>query len=144
MWHRCGPPPAFYGLGAKSGFIFLNGCIWNDYVSTYVISSILPVTLKAWNIKKKCCGYCCSVAKVMSDSLFPVLQCLLEFAQIYVHWVSDSIQPSHPLLLPSPLAPSCSQHQSLFQWVGSSHQVATKYWSFSFRKKVEIPNFYNR
>ena len=47
-----------------------------------------------------------------------------------LHHVSDAIQPSHSLLSPSPLALSLSQHQGLFQWVGSSHQVA-KYWSFS-------------
>ena len=54
----------------------------------------------------------------------PVLHYLLEFAQTYVHWVSDAIQPSHPLLPPSPIAFNLSQHQGLFQWVGSSHQVA--------------------
>ena len=54
---------------------------------------------------------------------FPVLQCLLEFAQIHVHWVMDAIQASHPLLLHSPPVLSLSQHQGLFQWVGSSHQV---------------------
>ena len=47
-----------------------------------------------------------------------------EFTQTHVHRVSDAIQPSHPLLSPSPLAPSPSQHQSLFQWVNSSHEVA--------------------
>ena len=62
---------------------------------------------------------------------FPVLHHLWEFAQIYVHWVSDAIQPSHPLSSPSPLAFNLSQHQGLFQWVSSLHQVA-KYWSFSF------------
>ena len=41
-----------------------------------------------------------------------------------VHQVSDAIQPSHPLSSPSPLAPNTSQHQSLFQWVNSSHEVA--------------------
>ena len=55
---------------------------------------------------------------------FPVLHYLLEFAQTHVHWVSDAIQPSHPLSLPSLPALNLSQHQSLFQWVGSSHQVA--------------------
>ena len=49
---------------------------------------------------------------------------LLEFAQTHVHWVGDTIQPSHPLSSPSPPASSLSQHQGLFQWVGSSHQVA--------------------
>ena len=55
---------------------------------------------------------------------FPVLHCLLELAQTHVHRVSDAIQPSHPLLSPSPLALCLSQHQSLFQWVSSLHQVA--------------------
>ena len=41
-----------------------------------------------------------------------------------VHWVSIAIQPSHPLSSPSPPAPNPSQHQNLFQWVSSSHQVA--------------------
>ena len=55
---------------------------------------------------------------------FPVLHHLLEFAQTHVHWVSDAIQPSHPLSPPSPSALNLSQHQGLFQWVSSSHQVA--------------------
>ena len=41
-----------------------------------------------------------------------------------VHWVGDAIQPSHPLSPPSPLAFNLSQHQSLFQWGSSLHQVA--------------------
>ena len=48
---------------------------------------------------------------------------LPEFTQTHVHWVSDTIQPSHPLSFPSPPAPKPSQHQSLFQWVNSSHEV---------------------
>ena len=61
---------------------------------------------------------------------FPVHHQLPEFTQTHVHWVGDAIQPSHPLSSPSP-AFNLSQHQGLFQWVRSSHQVA-KYWSFSF------------
>ena len=53
----------------------------------------------------------------------PVHHQLPEFTQTHVHQVSDAIQPSHPLLSPS-LAPNPSQHQSLFQWVDSSHEVA--------------------
>ena len=49
---------------------------------------------------------------------------LPEFTQAHVHRVGDAIQPSHPLLSPSPPAPNPSQHQSLFQWVNSSHQVS--------------------
>ena len=47
-----------------------------------------------------------------------------EFIQTHVHWVSDAIQPSHPLSSPSPPAPNPSHHQSLFQWVNCSHEVA--------------------
>ena len=42
----------------------------------------------------------------------------------HVHWVGDAIQPSHPLSSPSPPALNLSQHQGLFKWVSSSHQVA--------------------
>ena len=41
----------------------------------------------------------------------------------HVHRVGDAIQPSHPLSSPSPPAPNPSQHQGLFQWVSSSHEV---------------------
>ena len=49
---------------------------------------------------------------------------LPEFTQTHIHRVSDAIQPSHPLSSPSPPAPNSSQHQSLFQLVISSHEVA--------------------
>ena len=54
----------------------------------------------------------------------PVHHQLPEFTETHVHRVSDDIQPSHPLSSPSPPAPDPSQHQSLFQWVNSSHEVA--------------------
>ena len=54
----------------------------------------------------------------------PVHHQLPEFTQTHVHRVSDAIQPSHPLLSPSPPAPNPSQIQSLFQWINSSHEVA--------------------
>ena len=54
----------------------------------------------------------------------PVHHQLSEFTQTHVHRVSDAIQPSHPLSSPSPPAPNPSQHQSLVQWVNSSHEVA--------------------
>ena len=49
---------------------------------------------------------------------------LLESTQTHVHRVADAIQPSHPLLSPSPPALNLSQHQGLFKWVSSLHQVA--------------------
>ena len=54
----------------------------------------------------------------------PVHHQLPEFTQTHVHQVGDAIQPSHPLVSPFPPAPNPSQHQGLFQWVNSSHQVA--------------------
>ena len=54
----------------------------------------------------------------------PVHHQLPELTQTHIHRISDAIQPSHPLLSPSPPAPNPSQHQSLFQWVNSSHEVA--------------------
>ena len=54
----------------------------------------------------------------------PVHHQLPEFTQTHVYQVGDAIQPSHPLSSPSPPAPNPSQHQSLFQWVNSSHEVA--------------------
>ena len=55
--------------------------------------------------------------------VYPVLHYLPEFSQTHAHWVSDAIQPSHPLSSPSPPALNLSQHQGLFQWVDSSRQM---------------------
>ena len=54
----------------------------------------------------------------------PVHHQLPEFTQTHLHWVGDAIQPSHPLSSPSPQAFNLSQHQGLFKWVSSLHQVA--------------------
>ena len=85
-----------------------------------------------WNTKQP--GSCrCSVAKLCRTLLNPmdcstpgpfILHSLPEFAQIHVHWVSDPLQPSHPLSSPSPFALNLSQQQGLFQWLSSLHQVA--------------------
>ena len=85
-------------------------------------------------------SYCCSVTQSclsLWDPLncstvgFPVLHYLLEFAQTHVHWVSDTIQPFHPLSPPSPVALSLTQHQGLFQWLTLCIRWP-KYWSFTF------------
>ena len=55
---------------------------------------------------------------------FPVHHQLLDCTQTHVHNVGDALQPSHLLSSPSPPAFNLSQHQGLFQWAGSSHQVA--------------------
>ena len=100
-----------------------------------VLQSLVQIFLPVWGsfwllwstlfplrISIHCC--CCSVPKscltlcdLMNCSTpdFPALHYLPEFAQSNVPWVSDAIQPSRPLLFPSPLALSLSQHQGLFQ-----------------------------
>ena len=85
------------------------------------------------NVVYTACCCCCSVAKLFltlcdpvdcSTPGFPVLHYLPEFAQTHVPWVSDDIQPSYPLLSPSPSALNLSQNQGLFQWTGSLPHVA--------------------
>ena len=76
---------------------------------------------------------CCPVAQLclmLCDPIdcsmlgIPVLHYLQEFTQTCAHWIGDVIQPSHLLSSPSPPALNISQHQGLFKWVSSSHQVA--------------------
>ena len=71
----------------------------------------------------------------------PVHHQLPEFTQTHVHWVRDTIQPSHPLSSPFPPAPNPSQHQSLFQWVNSSHEVAKIFKRKYFEASVTRPEF---
>ena len=59
-----------------------------------------------------------------SMPVLPLHHQLLELTQTHVHRVGDAIQPSHPLSSPSPPAPNASQHQDLFQWINSLHEVA--------------------
>ena len=69
---------------------------------------------------------CLTLCDPMNCSMpgLPIHHQLPDFTQTHIHRVSDAIQPSHPLSSPSPPAPDHSQHQSLFQWVSSSHEVA--------------------
>ena len=74
---------------------------------------------------------------------FPVLHYLLELPQTHVHWVNGAIQPSHPLAPPSPPALNLSQHNGLFQWVDSLHQVAKvlelqlQHWFFQWIFRID-------
>ena len=69
---------------------------------------------------------CLTLCKPMDCSTpgFPLRHQLPELTKTHVHWVGDAIQPSHPLLSPSPPAFNLSQHQGFFQSVSFSHQVA--------------------
>ena len=69
------------------------------------------------------CPTLCNPMNLSTPGL-PVHHHLPEFIQTHVHLVSDAIQPSHPLSFPFPPAPNPSQHQGLFQWVSTSHEVA--------------------
>ena len=67
---------------------------------------------------------------------FLVLHYLSEFIQTHVLWVDDAVQPSHPLSPSSAL--NISQHQGLFQWVGSSHQVSSSHWRAGIADDCDI------
>ena len=84
-----------------------------------------PLTIRSDQIRSVAQS-CLTLCNPMNRSTpgLPVRHQLPEFTQTHVHRVSDAIQPSHPLSSPSPPAPNPSQHQSLFQWVNSSHEVA--------------------
>ena len=107
-------------------------------------SSELWIDLKMWDleiskqrfISRHSHLLCVSVSSVNQSCLIlwdptdcsmpalPVHHQLPGFTQTHVHWVSDAIQPSLPLSSPSLPAFNLSQHQDLFKWVSSSHQVA--------------------
>ena len=82
----------------------------------------LPDSVQFSSVTQSCPTLCTPWIAACQASL--VHHYLPEFTQTNVHQVGDAIQPSHPLLSPSPPAPNSSQHQSLFQWVNSSHEVA--------------------
>jgi len=102
----------------------------NGWTHVYVVTESLyssPETITILLI-----SYCCSVAQSCptvcnpmncSTTDFLILHYFWEFAQSHVHWIGDASQPSHLLSSPSPPAFSLSQHQGLFQWVSSLHQV---------------------
>ena len=92
----------------------MNYCTWEQSVSS---------------VTQSCLTFCnpmdCSMPGFLVHHQLP------ELVQTHVRWVRDAIQLFHPLLSPYLPAFNRSQHQGLFQWVSSSHQVA-KYWSCSF------------
>ena len=84
---------------------------------------LLNLVLPQFSSVTQLCPTLCDPMNCSTPGL-PVHHQLPQFTQTHIHWVSDAIQPSHPLSSPSPPAPSPSQHQSLLQWVNSSHEVA--------------------
>ena len=88
--------------------------------SSAILGTLLPLQFSS--VTQSCLILC--YPRDCSTPGLPVHHQLLEFIQTHVHWVSDAIQPSHPLSSPSPLTFNLSQHQGLFKWVSSSHQLA--------------------
>ena len=95
-----------------------SGLNWRKYGKPLLFGH----SVQCSSVAQLCLTFCDPIDFSMSG--LPVYHQLPEFTQAHVHWVSDAIQRSHPLLSPSPPAFNLSQHQGLFKWVSSSHQVA--------------------
>ena len=102
------------------GMAFIRNVLWRLWQSSGWLHTSTAVQFSS---VAQSCPTLCDPMNHSTPGL-PVHHQLLEFTQTHVHRVSDAIQPSHPLSSPSPPAPNLSQHQSLFQWVNSSHAVA--------------------
>ena len=114
-------------LDYKESWVPNNWCFWTVVLENFEQSNALLLGRKAMiNLFSSITQLCLTICDPMNHSTpgLPVHHQLPEFTQTHVHRVSDAIQPSHPLLFPSHPAPNTSQHQSLFQWVNSSHTVA--------------------
>ena len=101
----------------KNAFLYVIR-YWNKNTFYNVIKNMYCLELFSYSV-------CMTLCNPINCSIpgFPVLHHLPELAQTHVCWVGDAIQPSHPLLSPSP-AFNLSQHQGLFQRVGSLHHMA--------------------
>ena len=106
----------------ESNFDFL--CHLTHYLMIQKNANILTFSnIMQFSSVAQSCPILCDPMNRSTPGL-PAHHQLSELTQTHVHRVGDAIQPSHPLLSPSPPAPNPSQHQGLFQWVSSSHEVA--------------------
>ena len=125
-------PLSFISFGPHSSTLYwLRKSMLGIFTPSSRIKSQLDYLSAGWLGQITLFSWCCSVAQSypalfdsMDCSTPTVLHHLQELTQPHVHWVGDAIQPSHPLLSPSPPDFNLSQFQGLFQWVSSSHQVA--------------------
>ena len=125
-----------YLLGVISKIISYELCVllWVTYLSVLQLSHTWKGIITVLTSEDCCedeihsvqllsCVWLCDPMHCSTPG-FPVHHQLPDLAQTHVHRVGDAIQPSHPLSSLSPPAFNLSQHQGLFQWVSSSHQVA--------------------
>ena len=103
-------------------FILFYFILFVNFESCLCISDTIPLLIPFSSGTQSCPTLCDPMNR--STPGLPVQYQLPEFTQTDVHRVSDAIKPSHPLSPPSPPDPNPSQHQGLFQWVNSSHEVA--------------------
>ena len=115
-----------------------------------LVSVMLSCVLSQFSSVAQSCPTLCDPMNRNTPGL-PVHHKLPEFTQTHAHRVGDAIQPSHPLLSPSPPAPNPSQNQGLFQRVNSLHEVAqvlefqlqhqfqTQQWPQDWKRSVFIP-----
>ena len=114
---------SFKVLKAECTCLLRNGILKMCFLCGHTIP--LSCTSSQFSSVAQSCLTLCDPMDCSTPGL-PVHHQLPEFTQTHVHWVGDAIQPSHLLSSPSPPALNLSQHQGLFKWVSSSHQVAIK------------------
>ena len=115
------PPISFFHFDFFSYFLLKDNC-FTDFCCFLSSLNMNQPSVQFSSVTQLCPTFCDPMNR--STPGLPVHHQLPEFTQTHVHQVSDAIQPSHPLSSPSPPAPKPSQHQGLFQWVNSSHEVA--------------------
>ena len=104
---------------------FSRGCSWpRDGTRVSCIGRQILYHWATWEAPRLGFSSVAQSCPILCDPMNRSTPGLTEFSQTHVHRVSDAIQPSHPLSSPSPPAPNPSQHQGLFQWINSSHEVA--------------------
>ena len=102
--------------------LWLSGLLYTSSAYPYHLFLISSASVQFSSVTQLCPTLC--NPKNCSTPGLPVHHQLPEFTQTHIHRVGDAIQPSHALSSPFPPAPNPSQHQSLFQWVNSSPEIA--------------------
>ena len=129
---KCGE---IYGLGRSSGVGNGNSlqysCLENSMDRRFWQATVHRITKRRtllntsvqFSSVTQSCPTLCDLMNCSTPGL-PVYHQLQEFTQTHAHRVGDAIQTSHPLSSPTPPALNLSQHQGIFKWVSSLHQVA--------------------
>ena len=120
--HTQGSWPSVTGGALLPSSVFESTEIWSSAAAVVIIILVSIAAYFFSSVAQSCLTLCDPMD--CSPQGLPVYHQLPEFTQTHVHEVGDAIQPSYPLSSPSPPALNLSQHQGLFKWVSSSHQVA--------------------